>query len=47
MTQAVVELMVEAAQRLILPRYQTLTSGQVRTKSGPMDLVTVADEEAE
>lgn len=47
MTQAVVELMVEAAQRLILPRYRALTSGQVRTKSGPMDLVTVADEEAE
>ena len=47
MNQAVVELMIEAAQRLILPRYQTLTSGQIRAKSGPMDLVTVADEEAE
>ncbi|MFT5682765.1 MAG: fructose-1,6-bisphosphatase/inositol monophosphatase family enzyme [Myxococcota bacterium] len=47
MIDAVVELVVEAAERLILPRYQSLTAGQIRTKSGPHDLVTIADEEAE
>ncbi len=47
MIDAVVGLVEEAAARLILPRYQALTAGQVRTKSGPRDLVTIADEEAE
>ena len=47
MNNAIVELVVEAAAKFILPRYQSLTAGQVRTKSGPKDLVTIADEEAE
>lgn len=37
----------EAARRAILPRFRALEEGQVSTKSGPADLVTVADTEAE
>lgn len=37
----------EAAQRAIRPRFRALEDGQVSTKSGPADLVTVADTEAE
>lgn len=44
---AVEHLIRGVSQDVILPRYQTLTEGQVKTKSGPGDLVTVADEEAE
>jgi len=37
----------EAARTEILPRFRRLASGAVRTKSGPQDLVTDADEAAE
>ena len=47
MITAVTDLMLEATERLIMPRFQALSSGQVRAKSGPRDLVTIADEEAE
>ena len=36
-----------AARAAILPRFRALKDGQVSTKSGPADLVTVADTEAE
>lgn len=37
----------QVAQVEILPRFRNLTSGDIRTKSGPLDLVTEADEAAE
>lgn len=40
-------LMRDAAQRDILPRFRKLASGDIRTKSSPLDLVTEADEAAE
>ena len=39
--------MREAAERLIVPRWKTLADGEVEEKTGPSDLVTVADQEAE
>lgn len=45
--EAVEHLMQQVAAEVILPRYQSLTDTQVKTKSGPNDLVTIADEEAE
>jgi fructose-1,6-bisphosphatase/inositol monophosphatase family enzyme len=44
---AVAGLLRSAAQAEILPRFRRLTSGDIRTKSGPLDLVTEADEAAE
>ena len=41
------DVLVDVAATYILPRYNALTSGQIDTKSGPNDLVTVADTEAE
>ena len=39
---------LRAAARLeIMPRFRRLEPGGIRTKSGPLDLVTVADEAAE
>lgn len=43
----VASLLREAARAEILPRFRRLASGEVRTKSGPLDLVTDADEAAE
>ena len=43
----VVALVRAVARSCILPRFRKLAVGDVSTKSGPMDLVTVADEEAE
>ena len=40
-------LLREAARAEILPRFRRLAQGAVRTKSGPLDLVTDADEAAE
>ena len=37
----------DAAAREIMPRWRRLAAGQVRSKSGPRDLVTDADEAAE
>lgn len=45
--QQVAQLMQQATAELVLPRYQNLVAGQIDTKSGPDDLVTVADREAE
>jgi fructose-1,6-bisphosphatase/inositol monophosphatase family enzyme len=41
------EILAEAARAEILPRFRRLEAGDVRTKSGPLDLVTEADEAAE
>lgn len=43
----VAALLRHAARSEILPRFRRLTQGAVRTKSGPLDLVTDADEAAE
>ena len=40
-------LLRAAAQAEVLPRFRRLAGGAVRTKSGPLDLVTDADEAAE
>lgn len=37
----------EAAQSEIMPRFRRLDPGQIETKSGPEDLVTIADRQAE
>lgn len=41
------EAVREAARRAILPRFRNLAEGDVSQKSGPADLVTLADTEAE
>ena len=43
----VAALLREAARAEILPRFRRLAQGAVRAKSGPLDLVTDADEGAE
>lgn len=40
-------LLRQAAQAEIMPRFRRLAAGDVRTKSGPLDMVTDADEGAE
>ena len=40
-------LLRDAARREIIPRFRNLADGSVRTKSGPLDLVTEADVAAE
>jgi fructose-1,6-bisphosphatase/inositol monophosphatase family enzyme len=40
-------LLREAARSEIIPRFRNLAANEVRTKSGPLDLVTEADEAAE
>ncbi len=44
--QAVAEIMIAVARDVIVPRFRTLSDGQVREKA-PGDLVTIADEESE
>jgi fructose-1,6-bisphosphatase/inositol monophosphatase family enzyme len=43
----VATLLRDASRAEILPRFRRLAQGAVRTKSGPLDLVTDADEAAE
>ena len=43
----VVTLVRAVARTVVMPRFRKLAVGDVSTKSGPMDLVTIADEEAE
>lgn len=43
----VARLLAEAGERVIMPRFRHLAPAAVRTKSGPLDLVTEADEAAE
>ncbi len=44
---AVAQLLQAAARAEIMPRFRRLGSGDIRMKSGPLDLVTEADEAAE
>ncbi len=44
---ALAGLLRAAARAEIMPRFRRLGAGDVRSKSGPLDLVTVADEAAE
>nr|WP_314072006.1 inositol monophosphatase [uncultured Roseococcus sp.] len=43
----VASVLRDAAQAEILPRFRRLSAGDIRTKAGPLDLVTEADEAAE
>jgi len=43
----VVQLVRAVARTEIMPRFRNLAPGDVRAKSGPLDLVTAADEQAE
>jgi fructose-1,6-bisphosphatase/inositol monophosphatase family enzyme len=44
---SVADLLREAARTEIMPRFRRLAAGAVRSKTGPLDLVTDADEGAE
>ncbi|PYE85355.1 inositol monophosphatase family protein [Pseudoroseicyclus aestuarii] len=44
---ALIALVRETAARAIMPRFRQLAPDEIETKSGPTDLVTVADREAE
>lgn len=46
-TDGILELMQETAEEVITPRFRALEEGDITHKSGPYDLVTVADKEAE
>lgn len=46
-TAALVDVVRAAGQAHILPRFRSLSADQISTKSGPGDLVTLADTEAE
>jgi len=43
----VTDAMREVAETIILPRFNQLAEGDVRSKTNPRDLVTIADEEGE
>ena len=43
----VADVLRMAARQEIMPRFRNLAAGGVRTKSGPLDFVTEADEAAE
>ena len=45
--EAVLSILREAAERMILPRYQNLADTEVKTKTSATDFVTIADREAE
>jgi fructose-1,6-bisphosphatase/inositol monophosphatase family enzyme len=45
--EAVAQIMRETAEAVIMPRYKALGDGEIREKTGPKDLVTIADIEAE
>jgi fructose-1,6-bisphosphatase/inositol monophosphatase family enzyme len=45
--QELVLLLRTAARKEVMPRFQRLEAGDIRAKTGPLDLVTEADEAAE
>lgn len=47
LSDSVLAAMSEVAERIIMPRYKSLSEGDVRSKTHAGDLVTIADEEAE
>jgi fructose-1,6-bisphosphatase/inositol monophosphatase family enzyme len=46
-TQELAQLLRAAARKEVIPRFQRLEAGEIRSKTGPLDLVTEADEAAE
>ncbi len=46
-TEALAELLGQTATAEIMPRFRRLVAADIRVKSGPLDLVTQADEAAE
>jgi fructose-1,6-bisphosphatase/inositol monophosphatase family enzyme len=46
-TATLVAAVRQAARTAILPRFRSLTAGEIAQKTGPNDLVTIADTEAE
>lgn len=46
-TDGILQVMKDTAEEIIAPRFRALAEGDVETKGGPTDLVTVADKEAE
>lgn len=46
-TDGILELMQETAEKVINPRFRALEEDDITFKSGPRDLVTIADREAE
>jgi fructose-1,6-bisphosphatase/inositol monophosphatase family enzyme len=45
--QQVAQIMRETSDEVIMPRYKALDDGDIREKTGPKDLVTIADIESE
>lgn len=45
--QRVTDVIVEVGKMIILPRWRNLQAHEIKEKSGPHDLVTIADREAE
>jgi len=45
--RAVNAAILEASEKAILPRFQSLETADISTKIGPNDFVTIADQEAE
>lgn len=45
--ETVAEIIRDVAQNIIMPRFNNLSEDEVSTKSGPNDLVTIADLESE
>ncbi len=45
--QQVAGLIAEIGQRIVMPRWRNLQAGEISEKTGPLDLVTIADKEAE
>lgn len=46
-TQQVADLLLEVGQRVVMPRWRNLKDDEISQKTGPLDLVTIADKEAE
>src|SRR3546814_18692748 len=45
--ERVAQVLADVAEQEVLPRWRNLAQGEVREKTGPNDLVTIADEAAE
>src|SRR3546814_11929438 len=45
--ERVAQVLADVAEQDVLPRWRNLAQGEVREKTGPNDLVTIADEAAE
>lgn len=45
--EQVADLLLEVGQRVVMPRWRNLKEDEISQKTGPLDLVTIADKEAE